>query len=237
MVTKKCSPVTTMPALSIPDIGVEEHNNELRFRIVTISGVINVAGRHGFWYCTGCPEALALGGLIDMTWRPGLEGNNKISQTVCFGDNGPEVYRGNPKGRRIADNIRIKRLAADRFEVQIPATADQTAVLKDLSAKYYERCRKERAEEARAAAIAEYKTKEREQTPDDVVAAIEFNFESFCWFVHAKTEKLGLQFDAASARAIDGHLAALRAVLADAVLSRAPVEFTGNVVPLFAREA
>lgn len=223
--------VRKMPELSIPDIGVEEHDNELRFRIVTISGVINVVGRHEAWHCTGCAEALALGGLIDRAWLPGLEGNNKISQTVCFGDNGPQVYRGNPMGRRIADNIRIKRLAADRFEVQIPATADQTAVLKDLSDKYYERCRKERNRKEGEAIIAKYEMERRNATPDKVMAGVRSGFEFFCASIHLHTKESGFQFDAVSARAIEGHLAALRATLASAALSRTPSEFPGNVIP------
>lgn len=223
--------VRKMPELSIPDIGVEEQENELRFRIVTISGVINVVGRHEAWHCTGGAEALALRGLIDRAWLPGLEGNNKISQTVCFGESGPELYRGNPMGRRIAAKIQIKRLAADRFEVVVPATAEQAAVLKDLSSKYFARLRKERERKEGEAIIAKYEMERRNSTPDKVMAGVRFDLEHFCRIVHLRTKESGFQFDAVSARAIEAHLAALRATLASAALSRTPSEFPGNVIP------
>ena len=223
--------VRRMPVLFIPDIGVEEHGIELRFRIANTCGVINVAGRHDSWYCAGRAEALALAGLINMAWLPGLEGNNKVSQTVGFGESGPELYRGNPRGRRLGDSIRVKRLSSDRFEVEVPATAEQAAILGDLREKEYERLRKERGREALDVAIEEHKAKARNATPDDVRVSLASNFEHFCWFVHHRTQESGFQLDAASARAIDEHLAALRAAFQSAVVCRTLNECTGNVVP------
>lgn len=224
-------PVRRMPVLFIPDIGVEEHGMELRFRIATASGVINVTGRHNSWYCTGCAEALALAGLINTAWLPGLEGNNKVSQTVCFGESGPELYRGNPSRRLLGESIRIKRLSADRFEVVVQATDEQATILGNLRDKEFERMRHKNERKALDFAIEEYKAEARNATPDDVKTALAFNFECFCRFVQSRTELAGFQFDAASARAIDEHLAALSAAFQSAVVCRALNEFTGNVVP------
>lgn len=224
-------PVRRMPVLFIPDIGAEEQGIELRFRIANTCGVIKVAGRHNSWYCTGSAEALALAGLINTAWLPGLEGNNKVSQTVCFGERGPELYRGNPMGRRLGDSIRVRRLSADRFEVEVPATAEQAVIFRNLRNKYFERLRKEREQEALNVAIEEHKAKARNATPDDVRVALAFNLEYFCRFVHSRMHESGFQFDAASARAIDEHLAALRAAFQSSVVGRTLSEFTGNVVP------
>lgn len=224
-------PVSRMPVMSIPDVGAEEYQNSLRFKIVTARGVIGVSGRNHSWHCAGSAEALAMAGLLELAWLPGIEGNNKVSQTVCFDSGGPELYLGNPRGRQLADSIQIKRLSAKLFEVTIPATPEQAPILEALGRKYFQRLVDERDRKSLVAAIEEQKERALNSTPDDVRAAIAFNFECFCQFVHFRSQESGFQFDAASARAIDDHLAALRAAFNSAVVCRAPSEFTGNVVP------
>lgn len=231
MATVDFMPVKRLPVLSIPDIGAEEEENSLRFRIVNSRGVINVTGRGDFWRCAGSADALAMAGMLEIVWLPGSQGNNKVSQTVCFGNGGPELYRGNPRGRRLPDSIQIKRISAKLFEVTIPATADQVARFRELNNKFYERLREKRARESIDAAIDDLKAKLRSASPDDVVRAIQFNYEAFRQYMSTQMEVSGLLFDAVSERVIDQHMKALQAAFQRASMYRAPSEFTGNVVP------
>lgn len=223
-------PVMKCPVLAIPDIGVEEHDNALRFRIVTTRGRVDVEGRLDTWYCVGSAESLAAARLVETTWLPGSPGNNKTRQTVVFGDDGPVLYRGNPRGRSLGACIRIARVSAGKFQVEIPATAEQIPILKDRWAKYFEELAREREQKALEKCREKLRREARNRTPDEVRAALQNNLDTFSLIVDGQTRGSGFQLDAASARIIDAHLSALRAAFRNASVTRAPGEFSGNVM-------
>ncbi len=212
-------PVRDIPVLTIPDIGVEEHDYALRFRIANLHGVIHVEGRHDKWHCTGRAEALSGAGLIDMVWLPGKPGNNKVSQTVVFGDGVAAPYRGNPKGRNLGNHIRIKRAPGHRFEVEIPATPGQTERLKELLWKHSEQCREEIKAEA------------QNTTPAEARDHIHCLIRGLSGLAESYVRHAGIRLDPASERIFDQHIAILLGVIQSAVIERVPSEFTGNVVP------
>lgn len=221
-------PARKIPVLTIPDIGVEEHDISLRFRIANLHGVIDVEGCHGKWHCIGHAEALSGAGLIEMAWLPGMPGNNKISQTVIFGDGVAKPYRGNPKGRNLGHHIRIRRTSGHRFEVEIPATPDQTERLKAVSRQYYDRLQKERARHQRDEAI---KAMMQNTTPADVRDNIHSVLEAASGLADSYARFAGFRIDPASERLFNQHISLLHAVIQNARIERVPGEFTGNVVP------
>lgn len=206
-------PVREIPVLTIPDTGVEEHGYELRFRIANLHGVIDVKGHHAKWYCIGRAEALSEAGLIDMAWRPGVPGNNKVSQTVVFSDGVAAPYRGNPRGRRdLGSYIRIIRIPGHRFEVEIPATPGQAERIK-----------------------AVWTAKAPNKTPGEVRDYIHLLLRSFSGLADSYIGHAGFRIDPASARTFDQHVDFLHGVIQNARIERVPSEFTGeftgNVVP------
>jgi hypothetical protein len=221
-------PVRAIPVLTIPDIGVEEHDLSLMFRIATTAGVIDVEGRHDKWHCTGRADALSAAGLIDVDWLPGNHGNNKVSQTVIFCDGVAAPYRGNPKGRSLGNYIRIMRAPGHRFEVEIPATPVQTERLKALVDRYYVQLRDGREQKQRDEAI---KAEARNKTPADVRDYIHGLLGGLSGLADAYATHAGFRLDPASQRIFDQHIAILHDVVQKAVIARVPGEFTGNVVP------
>lgn len=231
-------PVRDIPVLTIPDIGVEEHGYALRFRIATAEGVIDVEGRHTKWRCTGCAEALSEARLIDIAWLPGVQGNNKVSQTVVFSDGVAAPYRGNPKGRNLGNHIRIKRVSSHRFEVEIPPTNEQAEKLKDL---WWQECdrliedRQRRQHDEAIEAAARNKTlaeaAARNMTPDEVRDYIHWLLRGLSGLADSYARHAGFQIDPASKRIFDQHIAILHDVIQNAGIERVPSEFTGNVVP------
>lgn len=220
-------PVREIPVLTIPDIGVEEHDYALRFRIANLHGVIDVEGRHDKWHCTGRAEALSGAGLIDMAWLPGKPGNNKVSQTVVFGDGVAAPYRGNPKGRNLGNHIRIMRVRGHRFKVKVPATPGQTERLKALYWQHSDRCGEERERHQRDEAI---KALAQNTTPAEVRDHIHALVNSLAGLADSYVRCAGLRLDPASARIFDQHIAILHGVIQNAGIERVPGEFTGNVV-------
>lgn len=221
-------PVRDIPVLTIPDIGVEEHGISLRFRIANLHGVIDVEGRHGKWHCTGHAEALSGARLLEMAWLPGTPGNNKVSQTVIFGDGVAEPYRGNPKGRNLGHHIRIRRTSGHRFEVEIPATQEQTARLQVVSRQYYDRRQKECAQHQRDEAI---RAVIQNTTPADVRDNIHSVLEAASGLADSYARFAGFRIDPVSERIFYQHIAILHGVIQTAKIERVPGEFTGNVVP------
>ncbi|WP_413439132.1 hypothetical protein ACFDAU_06240 [Sulfuriferula sp. GW1] len=140
--------ISGVPRIALPNIGVTE--NELghaTFTIQTPFGPILVEGCGSRWCCRGNAESLAAHGLLRLDWLPGLPGNNKVSQTVFFGDDGPELFHGNRRGRKFnADLITIKRASSTTFEVTMPATAEQSKSLKLIHKEYHERSLRKIAE-------------------------------------------------------------------------------------------
>lgn len=206
-------PAREIPVLTIPDIGVEEHGYALRFRIANLHGVIHVEGRHDKWHCTGRAEALSGAGLIDMAWLPGMPGNNKVSQTVVFGDGVAAPYRGNPRGRNL-NCIRIMRAPGHRFEVEIPATPGQIG----------EECERHQRDEA-------IKADARNISPAEARDHIHCLIRGLSGLAESYVRHAGLRLDPASERIFDQHIAILLGVIQSAGIERVPSEFTGNVVP------
>lgn len=224
-------PVREIPVLTIPDIGVEEHGYALRFRIATLHGVIDVEGRHDKWHCTGRAEALCGAGLIDMDWLPGRPGNNKVSQTVVFGDGVAAPYRGNPKGRTLGNCIRIMRAPGHRFKVEIPATPGQTERLEALLRQYYDRLDKERERHQRDEAIKAEAAEMRNKSQADVRDYIHSLLRGLTGLADSYVRHAGFRIDPASERIFGQHVAILHGVIQNAAVERVPGEFTGNVVP------
>lgn len=225
-------PVRGIPVLTVPDIGVEEHDYALKFRIANPHGVIDVEGRHDKWHCTGRAEALSGAGLIDMAWLPGMPGNNKVSQTVVFGDGVAAPYRGNPKGRNLGNHIRIKRAPGHRFEVEIPPTPGQTEKLKDLWWQECDRLIEDRKRHQRDEAI---KADAGNMTSAEVRDGIRSLLRGLSGLADSYVRHAGFQIDPASERIFDQHIAILHDVIQNAWIERVPGEFTGNVVPFGSR--
>lgn len=137
--------ISSVPRIAVPDIGVTESRYGLpAFTVRTLFGPISVeasAYGNGLWCCRGRAESLAAHGLLRPDWLPGLPGNNKVSQTVFFGDDGPELFRGNRRGGRKFDVefITIKRGSSTTFVVEVPATAEQSQTIKLASSAWLDR--------------------------------------------------------------------------------------------------
>lgn len=135
--------ITTLPSIELP-LGIQSDST------VTVG-----TGAHAIEISTwaareivicGTVEALVFRRLIQPDWLPGLPGNNSTSQTVLFGDTGPTLYQGNPAGRRFQSPlIRICRQGSKRYQVRIPPTDDQKAVLAQIERDYRARSNAERA--------------------------------------------------------------------------------------------
>lgn len=225
------TPTREFPVLTIPDIGVEEHGYELRFRIANPHGVIDVEGRHSKWHCTGRAEALHGAGLIDMAWLPGMHGNNKVSQTVFFGDGAAAPYRGNPKGRNLGNHIRIMRAPRHRFKVEIPATPGQTEMLRDLFGRHCDQLKKERERHYREAENKAMAADAQNTTPAEVRDYIHSLLRGLSGLADSYVRHAGFRIDPASERIFDQHIAILHDVIQNAGIERVPSEYTGNVVP------
>ncbi|MHB1245886.1 MAG: hypothetical protein ACYCZH_05550 [Sulfuriferula sp.] len=141
--------ISGVPRIALPNIGVIENEyGRATFTIQTPFGPISVEGSNGGrWWCRGNAESLAAHGLLRLDWLPGLPGNNKVSQTVFFGDDGPELFHGNRRGRKFnADLITIKRESSTTFTVTVPATAEQSKSIQLIHKEYHERSLRKIAE-------------------------------------------------------------------------------------------
>lgn len=103
----------------------------LTYLLQTSAGEIRVESGGYNFYCTGHADALIEQGLVKWEWLPGLPGNNKVSQRVVFGENGPRLIGGNLRGESIPEKlITIRRKSRNRYCVEVPTTPDQEAVIR-----------------------------------------------------------------------------------------------------------
>ncbi|MDQ1315836.1 MAG: hypothetical protein QG662_1945, partial [Pseudomonadota bacterium] len=118
--------ISGVPRIVVPDIGVTEtESGRLAFTVQTPFEPISIEAsgceHNTFWRCRGSAESLAAHGLLRLDWLPGLPGNNKTSQTVFFGGDGPELFRGNRRGGKFFDVefITIKRVSSATYAVEV----------------------------------------------------------------------------------------------------------------------
>lgn len=224
----KVEPMTSgaMPVLNIPDIGLSENEyGQPCFKIASSCGVIEVhGGYHDRWYCFGNAEALIEAKLIAPEWLPGWPGNNKLSQTILFGNCGPSLYRGNPMGKKLGPCIRVKKVSKNHFSVLVPTTSEQTQILKAASQRSWVVRNQERS---RQAVIHTAKIR----TPTEKREALKFQLRVLKWALQLEIEESGFQLDAVSARAIGQNLEALDRLFDQVVINRALSEYGSNVVP------
>lgn len=98
----------TLPSITIADDWEFDGRyrwSSLTFHIPTSVGTIKVETVGYTFYCTGPADALVEHGLIKPEWLPGLPGNNKVSQRVAFGENGPSLIVGNLRGTCIPKSL------------------------------------------------------------------------------------------------------------------------------------
>lgn len=120
----------TLPSITIPDDWAFDGRYPT-FNIPTSAGNIGVEAVYRKFYCVGSPALLVAGGLIKQEWLPGLPGNNKISQRVVFGKNGPSLIGGNLRGTSIPEKlITIIRKSRHTYCVEVPTTPEQEAVIR-----------------------------------------------------------------------------------------------------------
>lgn len=133
MIEKKLlPPAPGYPAITIPKDCEVDKFGHFMFKLETVRGSIQVnCSMHGL-KCAGSFESLAAYGLLRADWLPGTPGNNKLRQTVIFGDDGPRLVIGNRRGSKITPlHIVIVRESARRYTVIVPLTADQNKLLNE----------------------------------------------------------------------------------------------------------
>lgn len=123
---KPVPPATGFPSIAIPEDFQVDKDGHPTFKLESVRGDIQVfCSFHGL-ECAGSFEALAAYGLLMADWLPGIPGNNKLRQTVIFGDDGPRLVIGNRRGSKITSSyIVIVRKSARRYAVIVPLTTEQ----------------------------------------------------------------------------------------------------------------
>jgi hypothetical protein len=237
--------ISSVPRIAVPDIGVTESEyGQPAFTVRTPFGPIFVEAltrRSSSWLCRGSAESLAAHNLLRPDWLPGLPGNNKVSQTVFFGDDGPELFRGNRAGRKFdAEFITIKRVSSTVYTVVVPATAEQSKNIKLATVARRERELRER-EAGWAAAETTKASEEAERLRIRMMAASASEVRdsirsmvSMCdKIVTAHLEASGYRFDAAADRGIGEQFKQLLAWIDRGDLQDAGIENLGaNVTRL-----
>lgn len=206
--------ISSVPRIAVPDIGVTESKyGGPAFTVRTPFGPISIEAltrRNGSWICRGSAESLAAHNLLHPVWLPGLPGNNKVSQTVFFGDGGPDLFCGN-RGRRKLDMefITIKRVSSTTYTVEVPATAEQSKDIKLATAARREREHRERdaawaaAEATKASEVAErLRIRMMAASESEVRDSIRSMVSMCAKIVTARLEASGYRFDAAADRGI-----------------------------------
>lgn len=117
----------TLPTITIPDHWKLGRYGWLTFDISTSAGPIKVESGGYRFHCTGSAEALVEHRLIKPEWLPGLPGNNKISQRIVFGEDGPVLLVGN-RGPQETD-MAIQRQSRNKYCVSVPVTPEQEAFI------------------------------------------------------------------------------------------------------------
>lgn len=229
--------ISGLPRIVVPDIGVTENQyGRPAFTVQTPFGPVSIeaSGRlhNTFWRCRGSAESLAAHGLLRLDWLPGLPGNNKSSQTVFFGDGGPELFRGNRRGGRKFDVefIAIKRMSSTAFEVEVPATAEQSQNIKLAEAAWLDRMARERQARAFECELERKKIRQMTAPAIEVKDDIQRLVATCKNLVTARLEASPYRFDAAADRGIDEHFKQLLSWIDRGDLQTAVLENLGENV-------
>lgn len=234
--------ILSVPRIVVPDIGVTESRYGLpAFTVRTQFGPISVeasARGNGLWHCRGSAESLAAHGLLRPDWLPGLPGNNKVSQTVFFGDDGPELFRGNRAGRKFdAEFITIKRVSGTTYTVEVPSTAEQSQTIKLARSAWLDRRGVEHEARDREHRVREFE-RERERirilgmaaSAEEVRDGIRYMVSTCEKIVAARLEGSAYRFDAATDRGIDEHFKQLLSWIERGDLQETELESHGGNV-------
>lgn len=234
--------ISSVPRIAVPDIGVTESEyGRPAFTVRTPFGPISVEAfersRNTLWRCRGSAESLAAHGLLRLDWLPGLPGNNKSSQTVFFGDDGPELYRGNRCGRKFDDEfITIKRMSRTTYVVEVPATTEQSQNIKLADAAWWDRRKRERLVLERERELERKRILWMAASAEEVRGDIRYMVSTCEKLVAARLEGCAYRFDAATDRGIDGHFKQLLSWIERGDLQDAGFEnHGGNVTSLHRR--
>lgn len=123
---------TSPPQIDLPNSVNIDSSGRVYFDKTTTLGLIQIHQWKDRWECRGSLEALSGEKLLCPSWLPGLEGNNVGSQLVFFGENGPWLYRGNPRNKikKLGlPHIAIRKTGSERYSVSIPMTAAQHSLI------------------------------------------------------------------------------------------------------------
>ena len=227
--------ISGVPRIVVPDIGVTESEYGLPvFTVRTPSGTISVEASsygNGLWRCRGRAESLAAHGLLRPDWLPGLPGNNKVSQTFFFGDDGPELFRGNRCGRKFdAEFITIKRVSRTTFLVEVPATTEQSKDIKLAADAWIDRHVHERQAREFECELEQKKIRQMTAPAIEVKDDIQRLVATCKTLVTARLEASPYRFDAAADRGIDEHFKQLLSWIDRGDLQTAVLENLGENV-------
>lgn len=229
---KSTTSIPRFPVITIPnDYQVNEYG-QATFQLDTARGSIQVVSDRLGLKCIGNFETLAVYGLARAEWLPGIPGNNKIRQTVIFGDDGPYLVLGNQRSlKRPPSHIVIVRESAHRYAVIVPRTVDQNKLLNDI-----------RRIENEKQMPHEYQNQTyKPESPGEVRKSILRMFDAAMSFLDSgmslndeKLAKNGLQFDQDSKHRINKVYGELRRAFTECQLVQvvSGLKRDGNVVYL-----
>ncbi|MDP1682711.1 MAG: hypothetical protein Q8L39_13190 [Burkholderiales bacterium] len=222
-------PAPEFPSITIPEDCQEDYMGFPMFKLESVCGGIQV---HCHWRgleCDGNFESLAAYGLLRADWLPGIPGNNKLRQTIIFGDDGPRLVIGNRRGSKITpSHIVIVRKSARRYVVIVSLTADQNKFLDEY---VEERRRRENEKQMqRESQIYAYKP----QSPGEVRHDCLRLFYAAMSVNNARLAESGFHYDQDSKDRINKAYGELRRALAEGGIVQGASGLTrdGNVVYL-----
>lgn len=213
-----------IPVINIPPFGLEEdEHGYLRFNITSTSGAVEVSayGTRNF-HCLGTAEALTELGLIEPAWLPGLPGNNKVSQTVIFGDGGPSLrigHKGHP-AKSLGPYVYVQKSGKNRFMVCIPTSPAQAQVIDDRYKRWSERRNEEQDRKREEEAAVVTRIQKWRRSVADLRTWTTGTLQFVERWIENEFAGAGYQLDAASARAIKQHMNALYRLCDLAEISR-----------------
>ncbi len=141
--------------LAFPEITIPNEYSDDRWGGVSFnldSGVGNIRVTSSFYRdgfrCTGSLSALEAAGMLSPEWRPGVDGNNKSTQSVVYSKIGPILIFGNQRSNPIPfPHLRVIGKSETSLTVEIPATEKQLIFLHEQRKKYVVQREIERAKE------------------------------------------------------------------------------------------
>ena len=217
-----------MPVLSLPaQMSVGKHGM-VGFTLETAAGPVAVRGWLKTWDCQGSADALIAHGLLRPAWLPGVPGNNKILQRVCFGASGPRLLGRHERCESEAC-LSITRRSQKTYEVTLPATPEQIDVLDKLRDQQKASRRDEDIK-----VLEEQERIKRLQVPADEVRAEALHVADVAAdVIMRRVESSAFRFDPATERQLREHYRQIAQLINDATLIPGdPVPRGGNVVRL-----